>query len=313
MESLEQILKEIKGEMIRSNQLNYQILMSNIIAHTEIDDKDKQILLLLLQDRDRNYVRINHNVECWNNIKRYLELVKPIEMPLEKLVRVGGRRDGGYVMFKVGGGRLFEGVDSKALSLGVSDYSPWDLEMAEMGFKVIEYDASIEKGPYNHPNITFHKKFIGTNNNSNTITLSQAIEDNYLDKSKANILQCDIENCEWEMLEGIDISLLSDYFTQIIFEFHGCNPEEQEGVDLRTKLLEKINESFVPIHTHLNNHGKIFYSRGFFWSTTIEVSYLRKDLLEKSTMLRYRKKGGNLEGLDYPVHPSNPEIPIRFE
>ncbi|WP_077247035.1 hypothetical protein, partial [Helicobacter pullorum] len=98
MESLEQILKEIKGEMIRSNQLNYQILMSNIIAHTEIDDKDKQILLLLLQDRDRNYVRINHNVECWNNIKRYLELVKPIEMPLEKLVRVGGRRDGGYVM-----------------------------------------------------------------------------------------------------------------------------------------------------------------------------------------------------------------------
>lgn len=103
-------------------------------------------------------------------------------------------------------------------------------------------------------------------------------------------MQCDIENCEWEMLEGIDISLLNDYFTQIIFEFHGCNPEEQEGVELRTRLLKKINEYFVSIHTHLNNHGKIFYSNGFFWSTTIEVSYLRKDLLEKSTMLRYRKK-----------------------
>ncbi len=31
-------------------------------------------------------------------------------------------------------------IDAKALSLGVSDSSPWDLEMAQRGFKVIEYD-----------------------------------------------------------------------------------------------------------------------------------------------------------------------------
>ncbi len=48
-------------------------------------------------------------------------------------------------------------IDAKALSLGVSDSSPWDLEMAQRGFKVIEYDASIEKCPYSHENIIFHK------------------------------------------------------------------------------------------------------------------------------------------------------------
>ena len=115
------------------------------------------------------------------------------------------------------------------------------------------------------------------------------------------------------MIFGIEMYLLRYYFTQIIFEFQGCNPEEQEGVDLRTKLIEKTNESFVPIHTHLNNHGKIFYSRGLFFSTTIEVSYLRKDLVESSIISNYRKEGGNLKGLDYPVWQSNPEIPIRFK
>ncbi|CAM2808783.1 FkbM family methyltransferase [Helicobacter burdigaliensis] len=204
-------------------------------------------------------------------------------------------------------------MDSKALSLGVSESSPWDLEMAERGYEVIEYDASIEKCPYNHKNIIFHKKFIGIENNENTITLEQAIRENKISENKENILQCDIENAEWGMLEGIDIELLSKNFTQVIFEFHGCNPEEQEGVELRTRQLARLKEYFVPIHTHLNNHGKIFYSQGLFWSTTIEVSYLRKDIATKFLQNGYRKIAGNIEGLDYPSFASNPEIPLRFE
>lgn len=198
----------------------------------------------------------------------------------------------------------------KALSLGVSDYSPWDLEMAQKGFKVIEYDGSIEKGPYNHPNITFYKKFIGTNDDENTITLLQVLKDNNLDEKLPNILQCDIENHEWDMLESIDISLLSKYFSQIIFEFHGLNPEEKDGAQKRLRLLQKINEYFVPIHTHLNNHGKIFYSKGLFWSTTAEVSYLRKN--DAKDYENTYRKSGNLIKLDSVTFLSNPEIPLRF-
>ncbi|WP_325176478.1 FkbM family methyltransferase [Campylobacter novaezeelandiae] len=198
----------------------------------------------------------------------------------------------------------------KALSLGVSDYSPWDLEMAQKGFKVIEYDGSIEKGPYNHPNITFYKKFIGTNDDENTITLLQVLKDNNLDEKLPNILQCDIENHEWDMLESVDISLLSKYFSQIIFEFHGLNPEEKDGAQKRLRLLQKINEYFAPIHTHLNNHGKIFYSKGLFWSTTAEVSYLRKN--DAKDYENTYRKSGNLIKLDSVTFLSNPEIPLRF-
>lgn len=203
--------------------------------------------------------------------------------------------------------------DAKAISLGVSDSSPWDLEMAQRGFKVIEYDGSIEKCPYNHENIVFHKKFIGNANAENTVTLASILKDNHLDENKPNILQCDIENCEWDMLENMDISVLSQYFSQVIFEFHGCNPEEQDGVEKRINVLKKLNEYFLPIHTHLNNHGKIFYSKGLFFSTTLEVSYLRKNEFASTQNLNYRKECGNLQGLDFPTWPSNPEIPLRFK
>lgn len=200
--------------------------MSNIISNLKFNnEKDKEILLLLLQDRDRNYVRINNNKQCYKNIIKYLKLLRPIELPISDLIRVSGVGDGGYVMYN--GGGYLNNFDGVALSLGVSEYSPWDLEMTEKGIKVIEYDGSIEKCPYKHKNIIFNKKFIGNANDKNTITLEQIIKDNNLTKNN-NILQCDIENCEWDMLKNIDFEILNKYFSQIIFEFHGCNPEEEQ-------------------------------------------------------------------------------------
>lgn len=81
--------------------------MAHIISHLAIDSKDKEILLLLLQDRSRNFIRINHNLECFNTICRYLQLLRPLAIPSDKLVRVGGAGDGGYVMvdaLSAGGG-----------------------------------------------------------------------------------------------------------------------------------------------------------------------------------------------------------------
>lgn len=307
---MEKLLEELNANIKLSNQLSYQILMSNTLSNLDMDKKDKEILLLLLQDRDRNYIRINHNEQCYENILNYLKFIRPLELPLCDLLRVGGNTDGGYVMYRGGGMR---NSDAKAISLGVSDSSPWDLEMAQRGFKVIEYDGSIEKCPYNHENIVFHKKFIGNANAENTVTLASILKDNHLDENKPNILQCDIENCEWDMLENMDISVLSQYFSQVIFEFHGCNPEEQDGAEKRINVLKKLNEYFLPIHTHLNNHGKIFYSKGLFFSTTLEVSYLRKNEFASTQNLNYRKECGNLQGLDFPTWPSNPEIPLRFK
>ncbi|EDP4351549.1 hypothetical protein GZ534_001113, partial [Campylobacter jejuni] len=69
---MEKLLQELNANIKFSNQLSYQILMSNIISNLDIDKKDKEILLLLLQARDRNYIRINNNEQCYQNIINYL-------------------------------------------------------------------------------------------------------------------------------------------------------------------------------------------------------------------------------------------------
>lgn len=199
----------------------------------------------------------------------------------------------------------------KAISLGVSEYSPWDLDMAERGYCVLEYDASIEKSPYDHPNIIFTKKFVGVQESDNMTTLESIIRENALDASLPNVLQIDIENAEWDILEQIDMELINRYFHQVIFEFHGCNPEEKLGAKRRLKILENINAYYQSIHLHFNNHGKIFYCRNMFFSITLEVSYLRKDIARDFMHYGFRQEGV-LEHLDSPVHPANPEIPIRF-
>lgn len=100
---MEKLLKELNANIKFSNQLSYQILMSNIISNLDIDKKDKEILLLLLQARDRNYIRINNNEQCYQNIINYLNLIRPLELPLCDLLRIGGNGDGGYVMYNGGG------------------------------------------------------------------------------------------------------------------------------------------------------------------------------------------------------------------
>lgn len=314
----EEILKDLGNKLDKNTQVNYALLMSNIILNSKSikDEAHREILLLLLQDRDRNYIRINDNEEVFANIKRYLELLRPLNIDTKELVRIGGKSDGGYVIYKdknlnlaLGGGVLHN-VNLKAISLGVSESSPWDLEMANLGYQVIEYDASIEKCPYEHKNIKFHKKFVGVETKGDFISLEAVIEQNGLDEKMENILQIDIENAEWDILERIDMKLIERYFTQVIFEFHGCNPEELDEFAKRLKVIEKINEFYQCYHCHFHNHGKIFYSKGLFFCTTIEASFLRKDSLPKDS--KGLREKGNLENLDYAGFLSNPDIPVIF-
>ncbi|WP_239056369.1 hypothetical protein [Helicobacter apodemus] len=93
-------MKKLEEAIRQNTQIHYNLLMSNIIIHSFIKEEDKQILLLLLQDRDRNYIRINPNEQCFENIQKYLELLRPIKVDSKDLVRVGGKGDGGYVMYK---------------------------------------------------------------------------------------------------------------------------------------------------------------------------------------------------------------------
>ena len=152
----------------------------------------------------------------------------------------------------------------KAVSLGVSPYLPWDLDMANFGYKVLQYDASIDTAPYNHPNITFHKKFVGARDSHNTISFESLLAQNDFSPNACNVLQCDIEDCEWEILENIDLAKVAQYFPQVIFEFHKCYLDNAPFAERRLAILERLRAHYTPIHTHFNCFGAVYYANGFF-------------------------------------------------
>lgn len=196
-----------------------------------------------------------------------------------------------------------------AVSLGVSPYSPWDLDMANFGYKVLQYDASIDKAPYNHPNIIFHKKFVGVRDSHDTISFENLLAQNNFSSNACNVLQCDIEDCEWDILENIDLAKIAQYFPQIMFEFHGCNPNDKSASQRRIAALEKIKEHYTPIHSHFNCCSEL-YVNGYFWRSLVEVTYISNDLVDKNAKLLV---GVGNSHLDAPNIKGYTDTPIIFD
>ena len=189
--------------------------------------------------------------------------------------------------------------------------------MANDGYEVLEFDASIKKSPYpRHKNIKFFKQFVGAkdefSNGKQVVALSKIIKDFDFAKNAHNVLQCDIENAEWDILERLDIGLLKEHFSQLIFEFHGCEPDDEAGSSRRLGLLRKINEHFVPIWVHYNNYAGLIANDNlhFYFCPLIEVTYLRKDLLPKDA----KAFAGGLYRLniDTPNNLQEFDIPVIF-
>ncbi|WP_240329076.1 FkbM family methyltransferase [Helicobacter suis] len=183
--------------------------------------------------------------------------------------------------------------------------------MAQKGYLVLQYDGSIEKSPDLHKNIIFHKKFVGTKNDSKTISLEQILQDYNLDVNAHNILQMDIEGAEWDIFEKLDFVLLEKYFAQIIVEFHSIDPRNRFQSERYLAILEKFNKAFQSIHLHVNTVSSYYYTGNTFLGNLIEVSYARKDLLPKDFSLR--SVCGDIEGLDYPNDPNGQYFNISID
>lgn len=197
-------------------------------------------------------------------------LLAPCDIADQKKVRIGGRNDGGYVMPD-------PGRDGIAYSFGVSHYSPWDTQMAERGFKVYQFDGTIEDAPEKHPNCFFYKKNISGKAQppEGQLNIAQIFELLGHTQEKNIILQMDIEGAEWEFFETITEAQMGR-FAQIIVEFHGLTNKDR--LPYFTKIFEKISKTHQSVHFHYNNHGPILGFQDFLVSSLFEVSFIRRDM-----------------------------------
>ena len=214
----------------------------------------------------------NLSDEAYEHARCIYEAFTPKSIVGVGKIRIGGLGDGGYVMPDLD---YADRKDKIAYSFGVSDYSPWDMQMAKMGYDVFQYDGTIAVPPEEHPRMHYYRYNISAQPDppQNERNIRQIIfEHGHSDKNI--ILQCDIEGAEWEMFAAMnDEEILR--FDQIIVEFHYI--ADLNNFDYHLDILEKINRTHQAVHIHCNNYGASVILHGFRLLPDVwEVTYVRK-------------------------------------
>lgn len=209
-------------------------------------------------------------------LRNTLKLISPVK-PVGTLIRVGNQnKDGGYVMVK----EAINGNIVYSLGIGTKESGiRFDREMADLGHSIFMYDHTINNLPYSHTSFHWKKLGISTSVSDRMTTLSQEIHDNNHLKEDNIILQCDIEDSEWSVIQDIDISVLKK-FSQILIEFHNVDTYLNSKYELVKEVFTKLRKHHVPFHIHGNNNKGGTQLGNNFIPNVIELSYVRKDLIE---------------------------------
>lgn len=209
--------------------------------------------------------------EADERVVRAARMVAPVLPTNVDLVRVGGDNDGGYLMaddFDVVG----------AVSLGVGPDVSWDKAISARGITVAMFDPTVRRPPEQVSQSRFFR--LGVRGNSplpRYETLENLIRMTGFPSQGDLLLKMDVEASEWESLQDAPTFALQR-FRQIVVEFHGLAELalNDRGADMLS-VLEKLNNSHIPIHVHANNYGRLVRFDSYWFPDAIEVSYLRGD------------------------------------
>ena len=186
-------------------------------------------------------------------------LLKPMRVVGADKIRIGTMADGGYVMLDD-----FKSV-SRAYSLGIAGNVEWDIEMANRGIPVEQFDYSVTKSPVANPLFKFHQKKI------------ESFADLMTKRDEGRqILKIDIEGSEWNFFDQATSENLN-IFSQIVGEFHDFDLYHRPDWYRRTTgALRKINQTHQLVHLHGNNYGPTFWAGDFEFPMAFELSYVRR-------------------------------------
>jgi len=201
-----------------------------------------------------------------------LALISPVTVLNKPKRRVGGPNDGGYVMLDD-----LDGV-GVCYSLGVGPDVSWDIEMAEHGAIVFQYDHTVDAPPVVHPNFRHFK--VGITDDDALAPDMKRLDSLMRDNGHADrddmVLKVDIEGYEWDSLEVLDSSTFAA-FRQIVVEFHGLRLLDIGSFRERAhRVFSTMRRTHEVIHVHANNFAGMCIVKGIPIADCVEVTFVNR-------------------------------------
>ena len=233
--------------------------------------------------------------------RRVAELLRPLEIDAD-LIRVGGPRDGAYVMAD-------DFAASAAVSVGVGHDVSWDIAVAARGLPVHLFDPTVAGPPEPVANATFSPIGLGTPGQAVATglplkSLSELVADCGFGLEDEVLLKIDIEGAEWEAL---DADPPGARFRQVVLELHDLDQIRDDRAGERiVRVLERLHSTHAPVHLHGNNDAPFAHFDAYWFPTVVEASFVRRDGFSvgaAATDLR--------EDLDAPSNPRFRDVSLR--
>jgi hypothetical protein len=183
------------------------------------------------------------------DVRRLITSLKPQDCGRD-LIRIGGSGDGGYLIPDD-----LKGIEY-CFSPGVSTVANFENHLADLGIKSFMADYSVSSPPINRPEFIFDKKFLGSTESEQFLTLP-SWKQKYLGDYRGDLLlQMDIEGSEYEVILNTPDEFL-DQFRIIVIEFHQLHRLfEPFAYKLFDSCFRKLSKYFYVAHLHPNNSLK---------------------------------------------------------
>jgi hypothetical protein len=222
-----------------------------------------------LRRQARIFPSFDWSVETCIRVRSILKILTPYGVSGVDKIRVGRDFDGGYVMLN-----SFDGI-THALSLGIGNDTSWDIDIANRGIRVLQYDPSISVRATEHPLVSFEPLRVSRMNYTGAISLVDILQTRVPEQREGDtlLLKMDIEGGEWDVCVGLSDEILQ-HFRQIVCEFHRLDRlGEQEFGDRARIVFETLTRHHFVCHVHGNNCGNFANVANIPVPESLEVTF----------------------------------------
>lgn len=203
--------------------------------------------------------------------RRILRRLRPQAARGVAKIRLGKAADGGYNCLDD-----FAGIDT-AFSFGINDDISWDLDAADRGLTIRQFDHTVSDPAPHDPRMIFERKRIDPISGPDTQSLGDLIRRHDSRRDRPNlILKMDIEGGEWDVLDATPEDELGR-LAWIVCELHYfqglAQRRHREQVD---RCLDKLARRFATVHVHGNVWGGFSSLANVVVPNVIEVTFANR-------------------------------------
>jgi hypothetical protein len=206
--------------------------------------------------------------------------LRPWSMAGGSKVRLGNLHDGGYVVPAMA-------LDCDAvLSIGIGGDVSFDLSLADLGARILQFDHTVDQPPIAHSNFTFYKFGWGPRSEGPLLGFGDMVAKLAAFGAHNPLLKFDIEGAEYAALDGVETEHLAR-FCVIVCEFHDMNRlTDPAFYDCMWRGLDKLMLHHIPVHLHANNGAGVVLVHGVPMPQVLELTLLRRELDKFSEVSR---------------------------